>query len=81
VSILPLIFWRQQISWSYCAASQRFGLLAWRNTKKKVTLSGKRCPTCGVTVMCGGCYANGVWFDPHFFIHLFGKQTHTKNNK
>jgi len=37
VSILPAIFWRQQISWSYCAGSRRFGLVAWRNTKKKGT--------------------------------------------
>jgi len=29
VSILPVIFWRQQISWSYCAGSWRFGLMAW----------------------------------------------------
>jgi len=35
VSILLAIFWRQQISWSYCAGSQRFGLVAWRNVKKK----------------------------------------------
>jgi len=57
VSILPAIFWQQQISWSYCAASRRFGLVAWCNTKKKVTLSGKRCPARGV--ICYGCYANG----------------------
>jgi len=33
VSIIPAIFWRQQISWSYCAASWRFGLVARRNSK------------------------------------------------
>jgi len=26
VSILPVIFWRQQISWSYCATSRWFSL-------------------------------------------------------
>jgi len=63
VSILPAIFWGQQIRWRYCAASGRFGLVAWRNTKKKVILSGKRCPGRGVLVMCYGCYASGFWFD------------------
>jgi len=28
VSILLAIFWRQQIGWSYCAGSRRFGLVA-----------------------------------------------------
>jgi len=28
VSILPPRCWRQHISWSYCAASQTFGLVA-----------------------------------------------------
>jgi len=32
VSVLPAIFWRQQIAWSYCAASWRFSLVAWHNT-------------------------------------------------
>ena len=32
---------------SYCAASRTFGLVAWPNTKKKVTLSGKHCPASG----------------------------------
>jgi len=31
VSILLPRCWRQQLSWSYCATSQRFGLLAWYN--------------------------------------------------
>ena len=76
VSILPVIFWRQQISWSYCAARRRFGLVAWRN-KKKVTLSGKCRPAWGATVMCYGCYANGFRFDSHladslcFFFFAF----------
>jgi len=30
VSILPPRLWRQQIGWSYCAASRTFGLVAWR---------------------------------------------------
>jgi len=41
VSILPAIFWRQHITWSYCAGSQRFGFLAWRNwipTKRSLCL-------------------------------------------
>jgi len=61
VSILLVIFWWQQISWSYCAANRRFGLVAWHNTKKKVTLLWKRRPACDVTVMCCGCYAY-EWF-------------------
>jgi len=28
VSTLPVIFWQQQIGWSYCAASRTFGLVA-----------------------------------------------------
>ena len=75
VSILLAIFWWQQIGWSYCADSRRFGLVAWRNTKKKVTLSRKRHPACGATVMCYGCYANGFWFESHLadfnFVLLF----------
>jgi len=31
VFLLPRC-WRQQIGWSYCAASQTFSLVAWRNT-------------------------------------------------
>jgi len=42
VSILPAIFWRQQIGARYCAGSRRFNLVAWRNT-------AKRCP-----VLCNG---------------------------
>jgi len=30
MSILLAIFWQQQIGWSYCASSRRFGLVAWR---------------------------------------------------
>jgi len=63
VSILTAIFWRQQIRWSYCADSRRFSLVAWRNTKKKATLSVKRCPAHDVMVRCHGCYANGFRFD------------------
>jgi len=37
--------------------------VAWRNTKKKVTLSGTRCPAFGVMVRCCSCYANGWWFN------------------
>jgi len=48
VSILPAIFWRQQINWSYSAGSRKFGLVACRKIKKKVTLSRKRCPAGGV---------------------------------
>jgi len=42
VSVLPPWFCWQLISWSYCATSRRFGLMAWRNSKKKVTFWGKR---------------------------------------
>ena len=35
VSILPSIFCWQQIGWSYCAASQTFGLVAWHNSSIK----------------------------------------------
>jgi len=80
VSILPAIFWRQQIGCSYCAGSRWFSLVAWRNmnTKKKVTLSGKRCPAHGITVRCYGCYANGLWLesclaDFRFFSLLFSR--------
>jgi len=62
MSILPAIFWRQQISWSYCASSRRFGLRAWRKTKKKVALSGKCCPARGGMVGCYRCYANSLQF-------------------
>jgi len=48
VSMLPPRCWRQQIGWSYCAASRTFSLVAWRNIKKRVTLSGTRCPARGV---------------------------------
>jgi len=77
VSILPAILWRQQIGWSYCAGIRRFGLVAWRNTKKKVTLSGKRCPARGVMVRWYGCYVNGLRFDSRladfrfFFLCFF----------
>jgi len=75
VSILPLKCWWQQIRWRYCAASQTFGLVAWRNTKKKVTLSRKCCPVHGVTVRCFGCYANLQFHshlaDFHFFFFAF----------
>jgi len=75
VFLLPRC-WRQQIGWSYCAASQTFSLVAWRNTKKKVTLSGTRCPARGVTVKCHGCYAIGWRFDSclanfHCFFFAF----------
>ena len=49
--------------------------------QKKVTLSGKRCPACGVTAMCYGCYANGYRFGSHladlrfaFFFAFFQAQ-------
>ena len=76
VSILPPRCWRQQISWSYSATSRTFGLVAWRNTNKKVTLSGTHCPARGVMVRCYGCYANGWRFDSrltdlHFFLCFF----------
>ena len=51
------------LSWSYCAGSRRFGLVAWRNTNKKVTWSGKRCFARGVMLTCYSCYANGCRFD------------------
>jgi len=63
VSILPPRCWRQQIGWSYCATSQTFGLVVWRNTKKKVTLSRTCCPGRVVMVRCYGCFANGLRFD------------------
>ena len=47
-------------------------LMAWHNTKKKVTLSGTRCPARGVIVKCYGCYANGCRFDsPSLFFFVF----------
>ena len=51
------------IGWSYCASSWRFVLVAWRNNKEKVILSGKRRPAYSVTVRCYGWYANGFQFD------------------
>ena len=50
MSILLPRCWRQQISWSYCATSWTFSLVAWRNTKKKVIFSGTRCPARGAMV-------------------------------
>jgi len=70
VFISPAIFWRQQIGWSYCAGS-RFGLVAWRNTKIKVTLSRKRSPARCVTVSCCDCYANGFRFGSRLADYLF----------
>ena len=61
--ILPAIFWRQQISWSYCTGSRRFGLVEWCSTNKKVTFPGKCWPSSSVMVVCYSCYANGLWFD------------------
>jgi len=68
VSIFPAIFWRQQIGWSYCASSRRFGLMSWRNTMEKVTLSAKRCPARGVMVRCYGYDANGLTLALSTFI-------------
>jgi len=48
VSISPPIFWRQQIGWSYCAASRTFGLVAWPNSNKKVSLSEDTSITDGI---------------------------------
>jgi len=78
VSILLAIFWWQQIGWSYCAGSWSFGLVAWRNTKKKVTLSEKHCPVRGAMVRSYSCYANGLRCDSrlpdfHFFSLLFSR--------
>jgi len=33
-SILLPWCWRQQIGWSYCAASRTFSLMAWRKSEK-----------------------------------------------
>jgi len=43
VSILPSRCWWQQIDWSYYAASWTFGLVALRNSNKKVSLCIKSC--------------------------------------
>jgi len=45
--------------------------IAWCNTKKKVTLSGTRCPAHGVMVGCYGCYANGWRFYSHLAVFRF----------
>jgi len=81
-SILPAIFWRQWIGWSYLYRSRRFRLVVWGNIKKNVTLSGKRRPATGLMVKCYGCYAYGFRFDSHladfrifslrFFRHCLG---------
>jgi len=73
VSILPEIFWRQQIGWNYCAGSRRISLGACSNTKKKVTLSRKRCPAHGAMVRCYSCYANDLQFNSRLadFCFLF----------
>jgi len=79
VLILPPRCWQQQIGWSYCAASRKFGFVAWCNTKKKVIFSGRRCPARGVMVRCYGCYASGWRFDSRlanfllFFSLLFSR--------
>jgi len=35
--------------------------------QEKVTLSGKRCPDCGVMVMYYGCMLTFVFFSLHYF--------------
>ena len=73
MSILLSRCWRHQIGWSYCAASQTFVLMVWRNTKKKVIWSRTRCPARGVMVRWCDCCANGCRFDFHLadFLMFF----------
>jgi len=48
--------------------------LAWCNTKKKVTLSGKRCPARGVMVMCYCCWAMPMVFGSTLIFDLAGSR-------
>jgi len=73
VSIFPPRFWQQQISWSYCAASRTFALVAWRNSNKKVSLSCNQHAARSVVVMLHVRNAIAFHFDPHLgdFPFLF----------
>ena len=65
VSILPPMLWWQQISWSYCAASQTFGLMAWHNLNKKVSLSCSQRVSRSIVVMLHIWYAIAFRFNSH----------------
>ena len=75
VSILPPIFWWQQIGLSYCAASWKFGLVAWCNSNKKVSLWCNRCAARSVVVMLHVWYVIAFRFDSHLgnfpFFYFF----------
>jgi len=73
VSTLVPRFWRQQIGWSYCAASWRFSLVAWRNLNKKVSLSCSQRAARSVVVMLQVWYAIALRFDSYLgdFPFLF----------
>ena len=60
VSILPAIFWRQQIGWSVCRQS-----MVWSQYKEKGHFVRKMLSSsCNVVmVRCYGWYANGLQFD------------------
>ena len=66
---------RQQISWSYCAASWTFGLVAWRNSNKKFSLSCNRLAARSIAVMLHVWYAIAFQFDSHLddfpFVFFF----------
>ena len=51
MSILQPRVWQQHIGWSYCAISRTFGLVAWRNSNEKVSLSCNRHAAHSVEVM------------------------------
>ena len=71
MSILPPRFWRQLISWSYCAASWTFVLVAWRNSNEKVSLSCNQRAARSVVVMLQVWYAIAFRFNSHLGEFLF----------
>ena len=78
MSLLPPRFWRQQIGWSYCATSWTFGLVAWSNLNKKVSLSCHRRAAHSIAVLFHIWYAIAFQFDSHlgnfsflFFVTFF----------
>jgi len=76
VPVSPPRFWQQQITWSYCATSQTFSLVAWRNSNEKVNFSCNQRAARSVVVMLQVWYAipfqlDSPWWLPFSFFHFF----------
>ena len=67
--------WWQQIGWSYCVTSRTFGLVAWCNSNKKVSLSCNWHAVRSVVVMLHVSCGIAFRFDSHLghFPFLFSK--------